>query len=70
MLVKGGTKRCNLKFKTSLENGNFDTLQRALKGSSRRGVLTRESCRGAALHAIRFSVFISSQSARHTVRPG
>lgn len=55
MLLKGRHKRYNLKRNLKLlENGNSDILQRALKGSPRRGVVTREICRGVALHAITF----------------
>lgn len=72
MLIKGRSKRYNLKRNLKLwllENGNFDTMKRALEASPR-SVLTRESCRGVALHAIEFSVFITSQllPARQTVR--
>lgn len=74
MLIKGTTKRYNLKryFKLwLLQNGNFDIMQRALAGSPRRGVLTRESCRAVALQAIAFSIFAFHQLliARLTVWP-
>lgn len=74
MLIKGTTKRYNLKrdFKLwLLQNGNVDIMQRALAGSPRRGVLTRESCRAVALQAITFSIFAFHQLliARLTVWP-
>lgn len=74
MLLKGTTKRYNLKRDFNLwllENGNFDIMQRALAGSPRRGVLTRESCRAVALQAIAFSIFAFHQLliARLTVWP-